>query len=469
MSPLPFSSPFESTTSKTVSSKDDTASKSPAGSGKTADEIEDLLNYESDDKDDKDDKDNNKGKVKDEEDDLEPDTKKDDDDEDVDLDDDDEDDKDEDDKDDEDEEEDRVKLKEDDEEDDEEKEKLDLKDEDEEDKKVTAPPKVKEIEKEFPEFFKKFPFIKRMMFRDRAYTEMFGSFDEAKEVYNKVERLNEFESQALNGDIKDYLSSIKEANPKAFDTVVDTFFKQLAEVDKSAYDDITQNFARQIINGIADEAKRKDNKELNKLARDLYEWLFDESADKPTHMEYKIRVKQEKSEEQNKIDKERQEFLKERFEVARDGLSNKVDNILKATIGEYIDPRGQMSGFEKKTAIVETLKRLHQRIGQDGAFRKNLDRLWKASMNEKFSENSLIGIKKSYLGKAKTLLTSVIKEVRTEVLKDNRSKGREKQDKTPSEETSTRKSVNAGRPHQQTTKANERKQGETVEEFLMRD
>jgi len=448
MSPLPLVNPFESKTSSV--GKD---IKPTAGAGKTADDIEDLLNDESDDK----------GKVKDDkEDDKEDDVDdkgKDKDDDDLETDDKDKEDED----DDEEEDKEKIKLREDEEDDEDAKEKLDLKD-DEQD--ITAPPKIKDIEKEFPEFFKKFPFIKRMMFRDRAMTEMFGSFDEAKALFNKSETFNEFETHLLSGDLRSVLSTVKDTEPKAFDKIVDNLLKQIAEVDKTAYDDITSNFAKQIVMGIADEAKRKNDKDLDSLAKKLHEWLFD--TDKWT--DFKVRVKSEKSEDEIKVERERNEILKERFESARDGLTVKVDNILKATISDYIDPRGQMTHYEKKNAIAETLKRLHEKIGQDGVFRKNLDRLWKSSMTEKFSENSLSGIKKSYLGKAKNLLASVIKEVRGEVLKDNRSKGKDKKDEKDEEETRREtKPVNAGRPHQQTNKAKERQKGESVEEFFSRD
>lgn len=356
------------------------------------------------------------------------------------------------------EEEDKVELKE---EEDEDKEKLDLKEEEEKD--LNVPPKKKEILAKYPKFFEEFPSVERIIFRDKAYSEMFGSFDEAKEVFNKVERLNEFETQLLSGDTKDVLSTVKEADPKAFDKIVDNYLKSLFDVDPDAYKDVTENFAKRIILGMADHAKKKGDKELDDAAKRLHEFLFD--TDQWTDM--KVRVKSDKSEEEESVAKERAALTQERFESARDGLTVKVDNVLKSTIAEHIDPRQAMTPYEKKHAVDETLKRLHEKVGSDPAFRKNLDRLWKAAFGDKFSSTTLDSIKRSYLGKSRVLLSSVIKEVRTEVLKGNKSvKGKEKKEE---ETPQVRKSVNAGRPHQQTVKANERQKGETVEDFLGRE
>lgn len=437
----PFSNPFSSKSE--VSSSKDIAGK-PAGN-QSADDIVDLLDADDDEVDDKEDKSKEKGDDKEE-------IKKDSEDEDEDKEDNDEDD------------EPKIKLKEEDDEDDEKKEKLDLKGE--ADKDVDAPPRKKDILAKYPKFFEEFKFFDKMMFRDRAMTEMFGSFDEAKEVFSKVERLNEFESSLLSGDTKDVLLAVKTTDPKAFDKIVDKYLKTLHDVDAEAYKDVTDNFAKQIILGMADYAKRKDDKELDKAAKLLHEFLFD--TDKWTDI--KVRSKEEKSEEIEKIERERADLMKERFESARDNLTTKVDNVLKSTISDYIDPRGMMTAYEKKNAVEETLKRLHSKVGEDSAFRKNLDRLWRGAFGDKFSENSLNGIKKSYLGKAKGLISDAIKEVRAEVLKDNRSKGKDKDDeKETLREETPKKNVNAGRPHQQSNKANERKQGETVEEFFSRE
>lgn len=436
--PEVFSNPF----TKSSSDKDDTK---PTAGRQDVNEIEDILNEEDDDKvktpikEDEDEEDEiNTNKLKDDEDEDEKTEKIEEDEEDL-------------------------KLKEEDEE-----EKLDLKESDETD--IETPPKKSAISKEYPDFFKKFPFFDKMMFRDKAYTEMFGSFDEAKEVFSKVERLNEFETQLLSGDMRDVLSTVKDTNPKAFDKIVDTFLKQLHEIDKEAYNDVTNNFAKLIIHGMATEAKKKNNKELDAAAKLLHEYLFDTDE----WSDFKVRVPESKSDEQEKLNKEREEFLNQRFTVARDGLTVKVDNILKATINEYIDPKDSMSAYEKKFAIKEALNRIHSKVSEDKAFRGQLNRLWKDSASNNFSENTLERIKKAYLGRANSnrLISTVIKEVRSEVLKDKRgSSKKEEETETTSRSSSEgqRKNVNAGRPHLQTVKANERKQGETIEEFLARD
>lgn len=359
---------------------------------------------------------------------------------------------------------DKIKLK-DPEEDEEAEEKLDPKDEE---VTVDIPPKKAAILKEYPDFFKKFPAVEKMIFRDRAYTELFGSFEDAKEVAGKVEQFEQFESQLLSGDPTEVYKSLKEADPKAFDKIVDNYLQIIDTVDKEAGLEIKSNFAKHIIMGMVAESKRTSDTKLNDAAAELHKYLFGNT-------EWKDPVKRisgEANPDKEKLDAERQEYMQGRFTTTRDDLETKVNNVLRATISDYIDPRGVMSAYEKKTAVNDAINSLHRKIGSDAAFKKNLDRLWKAAFSSNFSSKDVDGIRKSYLGKATGLLAGVIKEIRGEVLKGktgSRGSAAKEEEEKETPQSSGKRNINAGRPSQQKPKADERKPGESVTDFFMRD
>jgi hypothetical protein len=298
---------------------------------------------------------------------------------------------------------------------------------------------------------------------------MFGSFDEAKEVHNKVERLNEFESQLLSGDTKDVLQSIKNTDVKAFDKIVDNYLQALETVDKDAYYDVIGNFSKRVVIGMVNEAKRSNNEDLSKAAEEFYKYLFGTTEWKdPT-----VRAKEVKSDENKELENERIKFTQERFETARDDLQARVDNVLKSTIEEYIDPNGRMSAYEKKNAIKEALSQVGDSVRSDDLYMKTLNKLWKNAFSEKFSKASLDKIRSSYLGRAKGSLSGIIKKVRAEALKDKSSDRNEDNEVNDKKETPAKKRpnlINAGRPSQQINKAKtERQKGESIEEFFARD
>jgi hypothetical protein len=346
-------------------------------------------------------------------------------------------------------------------------EKLDLKTTEDDVEDIEAPPRKKEILKEYPELFKKFPFLEKMMYRDRQITELFGSFDDAKEIAEKSDTFNNFESQLLSGKTEEILRGVKEADEKAFNIIVDDYLPTLAKVDKEAYFHVVGNLNKRLIMEMVQEANDTNNDDLKQAALLVNQFVFGSAKfTAPTN-----RV-EKRTEEQSETEKERLSFVKERFETARDDLQSRVDNTLRATITDYIDPRGNMSAYEKKNAISDAMRILSSSIAADSGVVKNLDKLWRASFDSKFSKESLGRIQSFYLSKAKGNLKNAILKARAEVLKNAQSRGkREKEDVEDQEETprvARKTSIGTGRPAQSQNKNAPRK-GESVSDFFMRD
>lgn len=351
---------------------------------------------------------------------------------------------------------------------DEEIEKLDLSKESDEIGDIDAPPRKKEILKKYPEVFKDFPFLEKMMFRDKAYTELFGSFDDAKEIAERAESFGQFESQLLSGNTEQILKEVKESDEKAFDIIVDDYLPTLAKVDKDAYFRVVGNLNKRLIMEMVQEANDTNNDDLKQAALLVNQFVFGTS--KFTAPQNKVDKRE--SAEQSEAEQERLSFVRERFETSRDDLQSQVDNTLRATISEYIDPRGVMSGYVKKNAVADAMKYLTAAIADDSTVSKNLDRLWRSSFENKFSKDSLNKIRSYYLSKARGNLKASILKARAEALKENdRSNTRHQEDDDEKEEETsrtTRKPIIPGRPATQKGK-NEIRKGESVTDFFMRD
>jgi hypothetical protein len=334
----------------------------------------------------------------------------------------------------------------------------------EEDVEIDAPPRKKAILKDYPDLFKKHPFLEKMLYRDKAYTELFGSFDDAKEIAEKAEVFTNFETQLLSGNTEEVLKNVKETDSKAFDKIVDNYLVVLAKVDKDAYFDVVNNVTKKLIKEMVKEANDKDIDSLREAALALNQFMGWGN----NYTEPKPRSASSGDERVKEVEQERFAIVQERFEGARDDLQTKVDNILKSTIGNYIDPKGVMSGYVKKNAISDALKYLSSDVGGDTTFRANLDRLWKSAFDQKFSKASLDKIQSFYLGRSKQGLKKAIIKARTEALKDLAPRASHEKEEKEEERTPRRGIIAPGRPSQPKGK-NEMKKGESVAEFFARD
>jgi hypothetical protein len=352
---------------------------------------------------------------------------------------------------------------------DDEDEDLDIDDEDE--IEIDAPPRKKDVTAKYPKFFKEYPWFEKMMYRDRQYTELFGSFDDAKESHRHAQILTELEGELGNGNTERLLNDVKTHNKKAFDKLVDNYLPTLAKVDKEAYLEVTGNIAKSIIRELHLEGKNNDDEELQKAAFILNKFVFGTT----TYTAPKPRVIEDKDNKDDEVAREREELVKERYETSRDDLQVRVDNTLRSTIENYIDSKGEMTAYVKKNAVKDALTNLHTAIGNDTGFRRTLDKLWQGSFSDKFSRGSLDRIKSAYLGRAKAILPVIIRKARAEALKDLRPSSRKQDEDEQEDNTSPRRErrerrepITSGRPRQSGGKMKMEK-GESVLDFLSRD
>ena len=346
---------------------------------------------------------------------------------------------------------------------DEEIDKLDLKETDDIGE-IESPPRKKEILKEFPEIFKKFPFLEKMMYRDKEYTQLFGSFDDAKELSERAETFSAFENQLLNGNTEEVLKNVKDVDEKAFNIIVDEYLPTLAKVDKEAYFHVVGNLNRRLIMEMVQEANDTDNDDLKQAALLVNQFIFGTSKfTAPSR-----RVEKVDDTAKNEVEEERLSFVKERFETARDDLQTRVDNTLKATISDYIDPKGVMSPYVKKNAVADAMKILTSAIAADSSVVKNLDRLWRAAFESKFDKNDLTKIQSFYLSKAKGNLKNAILKARAEALKDAKPSAKVEKEEEVEETPRRARTITPGRPSTPQSKSGPKK-GESVTDFFMRD
>lgn len=345
----------------------------------------------------------------------------------------------------------------------EDEEKIDLSKPD--DIEIDSPPRKKEILKKYPEIFKDFPFVEKALYRDRQYSELFGSFDDAKEIAEKSDIFNEFESQLLAGNTVEILKNVKETDSKSFDKLVDNYMANLAKADKDAYFEVIGNVNRHLIMELIKEGNESNNDDLKQAALILNQFLFGTSK----FTAPRTRTTETKPDEKSEAEQERLSYMQERFETTRDDLQVRVDNVLRSTISQYIDPKNVMSGYVKKNAVNDALKILNDTLGRDDSLKSNLNRLWKQAFDSKFNKDSVGKIQSHYLGRAKGYLKNAIMKARAEALKDiTPAAKRAGNDEDEKETPQSRGHIPVGRSTGSSSK-NEMKKGESVADFFARD
>ncbi len=281
---------------------------------------------------------------------------------------------------------------------------------------LMVPARRREILKEFPDLFKKFPYLERAYYREQAFTEITPTIEDAKVAVEKARILDNFENELSQGNTEKILASVKSENSEGFNKLVDDYLPALSRVDKTAYHHVLGTVIQDTIIAMAQEARAQGNENLETAAQILNQFVFASSKFEPIKP-LSSGKPAEGEVQKDDVSEERKAYIKERFDAATEELSTRVENTLKNTIAANIDPKGSMTDYIKNVATERVTDKLESLMAKDIRFKVVLDKLWEAAYKEKFAKPSLDRIKSAYLSRAKTVLPALIKEARNEALK----------------------------------------------------
>jgi hypothetical protein len=334
---------------------------------------------------------------------------------------------------------------------------------------LISPASRKEILAKYPTLFKDFPYLEKAYYREQKYTSIFPSPKEAEEAKETVDEFQKFQNSVLNGDLDDVLVSLKDTDKSAFDKVVNNYLGILKKTDEGAWAWVCRSVIDAATRSMAAEANGSQNdddkKALIHAATVLHQFMFGNRNYQPLQ-KYGNGEERTESPEVQKLQQEKQEMLRERFEGTRDDLNKRADGVISNTISVNIDPKGVMTEYVKNSAVRETKEKLDSLIASDDRFTKVLDNLWMKAAKENFSRSSQQAIYDAYISKVKTLLPSVLRTSRNNAL---RGSGKRVSDKM--EEPQKKGPISAGRPTAGTSGGSklEIRKGETTKDFFMRD
>jgi hypothetical protein len=351
---------------------------------------------------------------------------------------------------------------------DDDEEEIDLTDDEEEEQveevplePIVTPVRIKEITAKYPKIFDDFPYLKVAYYRDKQFTDLLPTVDDARQAVENSKSLEIYKDELNKGNINSILEVVKNANQEAFAKIVDDYLPTLEKLEPNAYYHTVGNIIKRVILGMAQKGNQINNENLKTAALVLNQYMF-ESNDLPP-IENFSKAKPEVDKDKQEFIKQRESFAAEKLNTSVQELQTKVNNSLLSTIDIHIDKDGTMSPYVRKNARMEALNIANGIIAKDKYFQTVMQKLWVTASQDNFSQASMNRIRSTYLSKAKTVLSPVIQKVRSEVLKGQKKQelADEKDKRGPIQGRAT--------PSSNSGKSSTINKGERTLDFLMRD
>lgn len=350
----------------------------------------------------------------------------------------------------------------------------DLEEPDEDKLELVTPVRRKEILKAYPDLFKKFPYLEKAYYREQQFTKVFPTVDDAKQAQEASESLKQMEADLMDGNPEVVMTAIKNQDGKSFAKLIDNLLPTLAKVDGDAYLNVVGNLIKHTVASMYKKGQAKggdSGREMMEAAAVLNEFMFNTTQyEPPKGLSERNGPDPKNDEEKVKLQRERDDFNRTRFETARGEANTRINNSIKATIEANIDPKNSMSPYVKKTAVREVQEEIEKLITGDKRFKVIVDQLWKKASGTNFSKPGVDDIVTAFRSRARTLLLPVIKKARIEALKGMGKRVREDKDEEPTPRTRrSREDEPTSKRTGRITNAKDIPAGMTSREFLMSD
>ncbi len=295
----------------------------------------------------------------------------------------------------------------------------DKKDDDDDDEKIGAEfsgrPTYRDLKEYDPKLFKKFPQLRDVFFREREYTKLYATVEDAQDAYNELTKLKAGEARISAADPDDFLEILNDYDPNKERQFIQNFLPALHKRNRTAFFAITEPVLKNALRSMHSDAKRNGNESLMNSALNAHEWLFgNDKIEEPARIQQQARTN-EPDPEKEELKRQNQRILENRHNEFTSNVLDIASKKIRSRIERDIPE--DTSAFLRNSITKEVMDELAKVLRADPAHRSNMDRLLRNASKNNYSVESKDSIVTAYLSRAIVGLPSILKKVKAEALK----------------------------------------------------
>jgi hypothetical protein len=272
-------------------------------------------------------------------------------------------------------------------------------------------PSFRDIKTAFPEFFKKFPDLRDAFFRERKYTEIFPTVDDAREAASIAASFGEISNSLIKGDPSVLLSNLAEANTEAFREVAKNLLPTIHSLDRETFFEITTPLFERFVQSMDREGARTGDVNLRKAALIVGKFMTGE-----------LKIPNSSSSRENperiKFEEDKNRFFQQRHQQQLEDLHTTTRAEVEELIAESLEDIDGLTKWERRKLSEDILKKVDKSLAQDERHQALIRSMLKRWVNSNYSLAQKKQLTSAYLTRAKQL----IEPTRDRILKDAKKK-----------------------------------------------
>lgn len=280
-------------------------------------------------------------------------------------------------------------------------------------------PSLKTIDESFPGFFKKFPAMRDMYFREAEYSKLFPTIDDAKEANENNMAYNNIREDIFSGTGEKFLNAVKTQSPQSLQKFAGSILGTLVKVDQDSFWRAANPLIEDVARSMFKKGTAENNESLANAAKYLAHYFFGNAdiAEGKATTAVAEKPESDVSKERKEWDDQRQfEFRTGIEKDLRGQLTDLITGSDPKTGKSRIDPDDILSPFIRNTIIDKVISDIGATLQADRSHISYMDSLWSRAKQNGRTDADKARIISAYLARARQLAPSLRSKYVSEAL-----------------------------------------------------
>ena len=270
----------------------------------------------------------------------------------------------------------------------------------------------KEIKEKYPTFFKDFPDMREVYFREREFTNLFPTVEDAQESLNQAQAFVSLEKELLSGSTKGLLDALESVNKSSVVKVAESFLPQIYQKSPDLYFQVINPILESFVRNVFEEGEKANNENYKAAAMYVAQFAWGH-----TNMQ-NLGQKKSQSTSNPEIEQERQKLAQEREQIANQKyqevhghVAGRGQKLLLNEIVKLVPVDKFENKYVRDSMIRDIYSKMNEVLTEDPAHMRLMNSLWQKAAKEGFSPESRNRLVTTFLARAKRILPAVRKEI----------------------------------------------------------